>query len=312
MKNCLFLLVFYTGVISIVSRKYYLIQQEKTWSDAQAYCRATHTDLAIIKTNDDMVQLQNEAQRQQFSSSAWIGLYNDVNSWHWSFGNEPLGSVTYWESGEPNNWGGHEECVMITRSGWYDSRCTETHPFVCFDDSKTGSDRLIYISKTMTWLEAQSYCRQHHTDLASARDTTENSDIVGLVPDWTWIGLFRDSWKWSDQCNASLIIWMSGQPDNKLGKENCGYLNNGQAADALCSDIMPFFCYSETTKQQIVRMKIQSSQDVNNLAVKAAILEQIEHELKDHGMSENITVKWREQLDGVVFHKQKEGNKTRK
>ncbi|KAF4085427.1 hypothetical protein AMELA_G00118750, partial [Ameiurus melas] len=91
MKTCLFLLLFKTGVVPIVlsvSHKYYLINQGKTWSDAQAYCRATYTDLAIIKSNDDMVQLQNEAQIQQFSSSAWIGLYNDINSWRWSFGNE--------------------------------------------------------------------------------------------------------------------------------------------------------------------------------------------------------------------------------
>ncbi|KAK3554331.1 hypothetical protein QTP70_020812 [Hemibagrus guttatus] len=32
------------------SRKYYLIQQGKAWSDAQAYCRATYNDLAIIKS----------------------------------------------------------------------------------------------------------------------------------------------------------------------------------------------------------------------------------------------------------------------
>ncbi|KAK3545686.1 hypothetical protein QTP70_010891 [Hemibagrus guttatus] len=105
-----------TGFIPLmlsVPRKYYLIQQGTTWSNAQVYCRATHTDLAIIQSNEDMIQLQNEAQRQQFSSSAWIGLYIDPSSWRWSMGNEPAGTIQ-WSPGEPDNWAGHEECGAIT------------------------------------------------------------------------------------------------------------------------------------------------------------------------------------------------------
>ncbi|KAG7331903.1 hypothetical protein KOW79_005872 [Hemibagrus wyckioides] len=74
---------------------------------------------------------------------------------------------------------------------------------------------------------------------------------------------------------------------------------------------MPFFCYSEITgKLQIIRVKVRSSQDVKDPAVKEAILEQIKKKLKDHGMAKNITVKWREQPDGNVFHKEKENNST--
>lgn len=32
----------------------------------------------------------------------------------------------------------------------------------------------------------------------------------------------------------------------------------------------------------------------------------IKQKVKDHGMTENITVKWREESDGTVFHKDKE------
>ncbi|KAF5907193.1 putative C-type lectin domain family 20 member A isoform X1, partial [Clarias magur] len=116
-----------------VHRKYYLVQQAMTWSDAQAYCRAHHVDLAIIESNDDLVQLQNEIQKQQFSASAWIGLYNDVNSWRWSMGNEPLGSVTDWDSGQPSNLFGHCECAFTTWFGWTDWSCIYAMPFMCFD-----------------------------------------------------------------------------------------------------------------------------------------------------------------------------------
>ncbi|KAF5892349.1 putative C-type lectin domain family 20 member A isoform X1, partial [Clarias magur] len=111
--------------------------------------------------------------------------------------------------------------------------------------TKIGNQRYIYISTTMMWWGAQAYCRQHYTDLASGRDSAENSLIIGMTPGWTWFGLFRDSWKWTDQTNftSSPISWMPGKPDNALGSQNCAYLNNSQLYDAQCSKILPFYCY---------------------------------------------------------------------
>lgn len=128
--------LFFTGWIPIVlsvPRKYHLIQQGKTWNDSLAYCRTKHTDLAIIRSDDDLVQLQKEVQRQQFTSKAWIGLYDDLNSWRWSIGDKPPGSKTYWAPGEPNNWNGDEECTAVQANGWVDKPCTDMYPFVCFD-----------------------------------------------------------------------------------------------------------------------------------------------------------------------------------
>ncbi|XP_053089822.1 C-type mannose receptor 2-like [Pangasianodon hypophthalmus] len=308
MKPNLFCLLCLSGIPIVLSvpRKYYLIQQGRQWIDAQAYCRATYTDLATIETNDSMVQLQNEAQRQQFSSSAWIGLYNDINSWRWSLGNEPLGIMSDWAAGEPDNAEGHEACAATNPDIWFDVDCAVIFHFVCFDDRNNGTARYIYVSVYKTWSEAQSYCRQNHTDLVSARDTTENSVIQRMISEPIWFGLIRDSWKWSDQTNLSTVSWMPGKPDNALSNENCGYLYNGQVADAQCSDIMPFFCYSVITgKKQIIRVQVRSSPDANDPAVTAATLEKIKQKLKAHGMAENTRIKWRQQPDGVVFHKAK-------
>ncbi|KAI5615414.1 secretory phospholipase A2 receptor-like isoform X1, partial [Silurus asotus] len=233
----------FTGLLPLIQsvpRKYYLIQQEKTWSDAQAFCRAEYTDLATVETNDDLTKLQNEAQRQQFSSSAWIGLYIDLTGWRWSLGNEPLG-ITLWAATQPDNAGGHEECGAIDTWGWIDSICTLPLSFVCFAERIRGPDNYIKVLDRNTWFDAQSYCRQHYTDLASARDITENTLIKGLLSEWTWFGLFRDSWKWSDQTMFSTLSWMSV---NALGSNDCIYWSTGQAADAPCSDTKPFFCYS--------------------------------------------------------------------
>lgn len=126
-------------------RKYYLIQQRKTWSDAQAYCQTYYTDLAIIKTDDNMAQLQNEAQRQ-LNTNAWIGMYNDVRSWRWSLGNVPLGSMLKWAVGEPNNFGGNQTCGAITHIGCSDVTCSNMFPFVCFDGNNYLLVIIIYFS----------------------------------------------------------------------------------------------------------------------------------------------------------------------
>ncbi|XP_047668804.1 C-type lectin lectoxin-Thr1-like [Tachysurus fulvidraco] len=136
MKHHLFVLLLFTGVLTLVlsfSRKYYLIQQSKTWNDAKAFCRATYTDLAIIKTNEEIAQIQNVSQTQQFKSNAWIGLYTNINKWQWTLDNEPLGSFKPWANGEPDNWLVNERCVGIGSMVWYDARCEWQRPFVCFD-----------------------------------------------------------------------------------------------------------------------------------------------------------------------------------
>ncbi|KAI5102763.1 macrophage mannose receptor 1-like isoform X2, partial [Silurus meridionalis] len=229
-----------------VTHKYYLIQDERNWTDARSYCQSTHTDLAVIKSNEDMIQLQNEADIQQFSSYAWIGMYMNMYGFHWTYGDEPLGSLMFWEDGEPNNSRGDQNCVVITPWGWDDLECYEYKPYICFDETKTGSDRYIYNADKREWTDAQTYCRQYYTDLASAKDENENSLIQSIISGRTWIGLIKDGWKWVDQTNFSYVTWISGEPNNYWKNENCGYLEMGEAGDSQCSDIMPFFCYAET------------------------------------------------------------------
>lgn len=80
-----------------------------------------------------MAKLQNEAQKHQLTSNAWIGLYNDVNSWRWSLGNQPL-SLTDWCSTEPNY--GMEDCAALNRWCWFDIPCSASLSVVCFDGEK--------------------------------------------------------------------------------------------------------------------------------------------------------------------------------
>ncbi|XP_073325541.1 uncharacterized protein [Pagrus major] len=106
----------------------------------------------------------------------------------------------------------------------------------------------------MNWTEAQSYCRDHHTDLASVRNTAENQEVKDVIPSRgiVWIGLFRDSWKWSDGRNSSFRYWDQGEPDNYGENQACVVANlgrDGKWRDHLCSRNRSFVCYSPPAVQ---------------------------------------------------------------
>lgn len=134
-----------------VRHKYILVLQEKTWTDAQAFCRDNYDDLATVGGWDDLAQIQTQAEEQRISSYAWIGLYTNTSAWRWSLGNQSLGYMTGWYLNElwqePNNANGYEECCAFNPEGWFDRSCWEEFAFICFD----GEEEFTF--DFMFWLE---------------------------------------------------------------------------------------------------------------------------------------------------------------
>ncbi|KAK1792678.1 hypothetical protein P4O66_012620 [Electrophorus voltai] len=278
--------------------QYHFVMLKKNWTEAQGYCQEKYTDLATITNSQDLSSLMN-ATVVNSSEEAWIGLYNDINSWRWSLSDEYFygtGEMEYrnWENAEPNNKMGQETCTTMDNVGkWNDLNCENSRSFICFTGT---SNSYILFTQAKTWYEAQKYCRTYYKDLASVRNQTENDQIKNMIQGSgvIWIGLFRDSWKWSDGNNVSFHIWNSGQPDNEYGNdENCAValLNQlGHWNDINCTYALPFFCYidqSKIKKKQILSVVVQSSQDVSSPAVKATILEKVSRTLMMVHLTEN-------------------------
>uniref|UniRef100_A0A3B3WSB8 C-type lectin domain-containing protein n=1 Tax=Poecilia mexicana TaxID=48701 RepID=A0A3B3WSB8_9TELE len=85
----------------------------------------------------------------------------------------------------------------------------------------SGTNPTFYYSSTkQSWTEAQSFCRQHYTDLASVRHLADNEAVQGLVQRAAWMGLYRDSWKWADGGNSSFRNWNRDEPNSDQNKDN--------------------------------------------------------------------------------------------
>uniref|UniRef100_A0A3P9IGU2 C-type lectin domain-containing protein n=1 Tax=Oryzias latipes TaxID=8090 RepID=A0A3P9IGU2_ORYLA len=90
-------------------------------------------------------------------------------------------------------------------------------------------------------------------NLASVRNMEENQKIMELTPAATklWIGLFRETWKWTDGSNSSFRNWKAGEPNNYQNQnENCAvadFESSGQWDDRNCDEKRAFVCYTKVT-----------------------------------------------------------------
>ncbi|XP_060755392.1 macrophage mannose receptor 1-like [Neoarius graeffei] len=259
-----FVLLFFSVVCGIgadVPHRYHFVNENKTWSEAQTYCREKYTDLASINNMEEMMKL-NHTLKKETPKQAWIGLQREgTGKWQWSLANQTFyrDGDTYrnWENGQPNNAGGNQFCVCMNKNSnkWNDRNCSETFLFVCYEENNTNTDRYILINEKKTWHDAQTYCREKHTDLVSVRNQTENEEIRGKIQssgNLIWIGLFHNSWKWSDQSNSSFRYWSSNKPSGGL---NCAAVSVSEPhdwSDVSCTEKLPFICHEKFPENLIL------------------------------------------------------------
>ncbi|XP_073792207.1 C-type mannose receptor 2 [Danio rerio] len=240
---------------STCTRQYHLVSDPKTWAEAQSFCRQNYNDLATVDNMDEM-KILFKTVRGTFYGKAWIGLYDDLDSWRWSLNNIALhGGYKNWYVQQPLNWGGQSLCVYLSayRGIWREFSCSQMYLFVCYDGRVNASSSYVLVNQYKSWTDAQSYCREHHTDLVSIRNEIENYMVQRLLPNSNnvWIGLYR-SRSWSDQSNSSFSNWRSGQPDNAGNSEYCtavSFSDYGSWTDENCNTAFPFICYSASSRQ---------------------------------------------------------------
>ncbi|XP_036394600.1 C-type mannose receptor 2-like [Megalops cyprinoides] len=239
MKNRggVFLTLFISGLYSLTSSitpQYHFVNDKKNWTEAQRYCREQYWDLPSIYSIEDMESL-TEAVHSGFDGRAWIGLERGIlQTWHWSFTDKDFyrhGEFEFrnWKNGELSNGDSKDSCAAMHPNG-------RKKDFILHKDDKT-------------WREAQTFCRENHSDLVSVRNQSENQKIQSVLQSQSaWIGLFSDPWRWSDCGNSSFRFWNSKQPNNFRGNQHCVAAvlsKSGRWNDLKCSSSRPFFCQSD-------------------------------------------------------------------
>uniref|UniRef100_A0A087X337 C-type lectin domain-containing protein n=1 Tax=Poecilia formosa TaxID=48698 RepID=A0A087X337_POEFO len=236
--------------------QFYYNNEAKTWTEAQQYCRENHTDLVTVTNMKDMKRLINISAGDQ--SGAWIGLYDQTHgnrTWCWSLpGVEFDESETKWNTGEPTDYGNqvtHENCVMVNKNlKWIDTSCRNQHNFLCSDETNT-THKYHLIKEKKSWQEAQSYCREKHTDLISGTKQLQDEEVKKLMnstSDSSYIGLFRDTWRWSDGSSFSFRHWNKNFNNPETNSGQCAmtkFDGEGRWTNVNCGNTKPFICYDD-------------------------------------------------------------------
>ncbi|KAI3375696.1 hypothetical protein L3Q82_004002 [Scortum barcoo] len=125
----------------------------------------------------------------------------------------------------------------------------------------------VSIQEEMNWTQAQNYCRQYHTDLVSGLSQLENLPNDIKSENKSWIGLFRDTWRWSDGRNFSFRNWdLYSFKDNEETKKCAMTVSDGlKWRSGNCSEKKPFFCYNvpdlSNAIKDLERLKLQTKKE---------------------------------------------------
>uniref|UniRef100_A0A3Q2EH93 C-type lectin domain-containing protein n=1 Tax=Cyprinodon variegatus TaxID=28743 RepID=A0A3Q2EH93_CYPVA len=200
------------------TQKYQLIREEKTWQEAQSYCREKHTDLI-----SGMKQLQDAELKEVMKSVVagtyiYFGLFRDT--WRWSDGSSF--SFRHWNDQLNNQQYNTGQCAVAGNDDegrWKTDSCDQKKPFICYDD------KVILIKENKTWEDALYYWRDHYHDLVTITSLDEQRLVQEKAKkastDYVWMGLryncLMKAWFWVCKEN-----WGSNQsPASERWKNDC-------------------------------------------------------------------------------------------
>uniref|UniRef100_A0A3B3ZYG8 C-type lectin domain-containing protein n=1 Tax=Periophthalmus magnuspinnatus TaxID=409849 RepID=A0A3B3ZYG8_9GOBI len=103
------------------TKQYHYIATALTW-DARDYCRQHYTDLAMIESPSESIQVASLVT----DIYCWIGLYYGARDmWRWSDGTSS--PFTNWGASETNQHCAAEDVTHV----WFPKNCDQTLPFFC-------------------------------------------------------------------------------------------------------------------------------------------------------------------------------------
>ncbi|CAI5681138.1 unnamed protein product [Oreochromis niloticus] len=303
-------------------RQYHFVSQPLTWHEAASYCSTQYTGLAVTEDTNEMNQLKKRVSSADYKSVVWIDLYTHISYYKKSYREDDF--IKESQKIEMAPFFVSFFCLSISLNGVrWNYNCSMEHPFICYNGTNLLSPEYVFVNESMDFFRALRYCRENFTELTR----TWNEDVQTLVPNGTeaWVDTIRhvhNHWR------TSFGYWDDFPQTFDSEDQLCGVADlqrSGKWRLLPCETKLPFACYSnlqsndteKEVKQKVINFKLKiddASLNVNDSAVKADLLKKLQDKLNETGVS-GVTLKWREQPDGEVFHKeggnsQKEEKKT--
>ncbi|XP_016371939.1 lymphocyte antigen 75-like [Sinocyclocheilus rhinocerous] len=203
---------------------YRLMLRNKTWFEAQLYCREKHTDLVSIRNEEENEQVQEDGNKSR--NPFWIGLLEDKVEW------SDGGQSAY--RNYANTPGRGEFMFMLRDGSWCRSTDDHGRHSLCYKS-------FIHVSPgEMSWEEALDYCNSNFSGLLRIESEddqmeTERELKRQNISEPLWVGLRQSRlfgfWIWYNGLRVGpWTNWKEGSPPEHQISQHCGALEkvNGQ------------------------------------------------------------------------------------
>ncbi|KAL9968085.1 hypothetical protein ACROYT_G026412 [Oculina patagonica] len=124
-----------------------------------------------------------------------------------------------------------------------------------------------FFSKGLNWNGAKSACETLGSKLVVINSQAEQQALTSKIPrnQRTWMGLYRNPkdksrWLWVDGSHPTYTYWLSGEPNDSGGNEDCGEIYEKSSGykwnDIPCTTSFPYVC--ETNANWCQKLSLRS------------------------------------------------------
>ncbi|CAB1349515.1 unnamed protein product [Coregonus sp. 'balchen'] len=254
-----------------------VIENKKTWSEAQEFCKAIGGDLMSIHSATDLISSPYHSP-----DTAWIGLSSlDPNAgFVWTDGS--AFSYDNWGFGEPNNYNDNEKCAEVQfyyGRHWNDRHCDSYNDWICeirkgvtpkppptqvvpvYNTTKDGwieynDTQYFFNTENLPMDEARAFCKNNFGDLVVITAESERKFIWKQISRGSesqyYIGMtvgLDKSFSWLDGSPVVYTAWDQNEPNFANNDENCVtiYKSMGYWNDINCGIELSSICKRTTS-----------------------------------------------------------------
>jgi len=189
----------------------------------------------------------------------WIDGHRGTDDVPWVYNNGRPMYYSKWHPGEPNNFGGSENCIhgkFYLNGFWNDINCNIKIAVICYSKQQplfTKYD-LVVLSRSADYQTSVELCRDSGMDLVKIEEEFTNQVLYDYAVrnnlGQYWIDGNRGNsdvpWVFNDGSRMYYSKWQPGEPNNFGGSENCihgKFYLNGFWNDINCNNKMTTICY---------------------------------------------------------------------